>query len=733
MNIVILIQSSNDPKYAPCVEVLRRTWASINVPGIEVLFYFGVRDDMPHPPPDGQLLLGDTLICDTPDVHYMSAGKFVEVRTPKYVMAVDYVLREMDVDYIYRCNCTCYVDQEKLHRYMLNRPKSGCYAGTHGCYENRIHFVSGCDMVVSRDIARKIVRDRAALDPDLIDDVAFGKLVTDRYIKPEEIHEPHPLLFYTEVVEEHQRIVQDHPGVFHYKFSATTMDALVRFHERLEADRARRAAHLNTVIKTVSVSMRERVQCVGAPFRVEWSSNSNRKPELFEWTGDPSQATVDTTVYIDTGIPKGLDHPGRKIAWFIESQVMSDENRLTQFLRTNLAAVSEAYDVILVTDRSLCDLHPKIVYHPAGSNLPSIAREQYDLHPKNKLCSMFSSTKECTNGHMLRQHWEKKLRGKVDLYGGFGGSPRIDDDSINPDKRGGLFPYMFNIAIENCKVDTYYTVKLTDCFATGTVPVYWGSARVGEIFDSNGIIFLNGDFDLADLSKDRYLEMLPAIRNNLEIVSRLEGSDDLLFRRYISRRPEHAARRMQFSEKLISITLNASTIPHGPHLLWIFALFDETEQEVFRHDIYDKDVLERRTDQIIVCIKDEQLRRNIVKALIWPMLADGTFLDRHEYVIEYDPVSGRIAPRTPSFDLRTEGYERRDDYKCWVFALLNGHGEEIFRGDIYDPAILGLETRRYTITDQKILLAGPVQYVLWPLLRDGTFLERRQESIKWVK
>ena len=90
------------------------------------------------------------------------------------------------------------------------------------------------------------------------------------------------------------------------------------------------------------------------------------------------------------------------------------------------------------------------------------------------------------------------------------------------------------------------------------------------------------------------------------------------------------------------------------------------------------------------------------------------------------------ASRKRSFILNTEGIAPRDDYKVWVFALLNAEGEEICRDDIHEDAIISLRRNIYTVSDAEVLAQGPAQYVLWPLLQDGTFLERRQEWIQWL-
>lgn len=548
MKIAILIQSSNDPKYAACVDALRPTWPSVRVPGVETLFYYGRRDDRPRPPPGGQLRLGDELICDTPDVHYMSDGKLVEVRTPKFVMALEYLLREREVDYIYRCNCTCYVDQEKLQRYLLDQPREHFYAGPIGRFDDRVTFVSGCDMMLSRDVAEQIVQEQERLDPALIDDVAFGKLITEHYLPPEAIHAHHPLLIYS-TLEESERVELEGSAAFHYKFNAVSMDALDRFHRRHLERQPRQGARLGDDAPAPGrgpavgrgTTERQRVLCVGAPFRTEWSSNSTRKPQRFDWTGDPARATVDTVVYCDYAIKQGLEEArregggakGRRIAWLCESPAIQEHFGIAPYLRANLDALLEAYEVILTSDLSMCALHPRVRYHPAAANLPWIPVEQYGLHPKSRLCSMFASHKRMTEGHALRGRWAERLKGRVDLFGGSAGSERIGGDAIHPDKSTGLLPYRFNIAMENGRIDTYYSEKLTDCFATGTVPVYWGPSGVADLFDPDGIIFMTETFDIAGLSEERYHAMLPAIRDNLEIVRTLEGTDDLLFTRYI--------------------------------------------------------------------------------------------------------------------------------------------------------------------------------------------------------
>ena len=272
---------------------------------------------------------------------------------------------------------------------------------------------------------------------------------------------------------------------------------------------------------------------IGWTFAPNHSSNSVRQPKLFDWTDNRDHATVPLTVCIGHGIKEGLELPGTKIAWLIESPAIAQMQRLDDFVRGNLDQVLEAYDIILSPDREFCELDPKIEYHPAGSNLPWIHEKHYRIYPKRKLCSMFASSKLMVDGHHVRHNYAKKFKDRLDLYGGAYGSPQIGSEGRPPDKRDGLVPYMFSVAMENCQVSFYYTEKLTDCFVTGTVPIYWGSADIGEIFDEKGIITLDDDFDLNMLTPDLYQSMMPHIKNNFEIAKNLEGSDDFLFRKFI--------------------------------------------------------------------------------------------------------------------------------------------------------------------------------------------------------
>jgi hypothetical protein len=140
---------------------------------------------------------------------------------------------------------------------------------------------------------------------------------------------------------------------------------------------------------------------------------------------------------------------------------------------------------------------------------------------------MVASPKRYSFGHALRHTVAEQLKDTIDLYGGVMGSKRIGKTIW--DKSESLNDYMFQIVIENDKYSTYYTEKLTDCFATGTIPVYWVTPTVNELFNPDGIIELYPGFDMKQLTPELYYSKFQAVQDNFNRVKDLMSADDQLF------------------------------------------------------------------------------------------------------------------------------------------------------------------------------------------------------------
>ena len=270
----------------------------------------------------------------------------------------------------------------------------------------------------------------------------------------------------------------------------------------------------------------KKMQAIGAPFLIEHSSCSDLKPKNFDWTNEE----FPVKVFVDSAISTGMAYqkkPGeRKVAWVCESRAIFHLMHFPRDLwETDFIKICDSYDLLVTSEKDWVGKHPNVRYCPAGSNLPWAKEQQ--IFNKTKLISMVASPKRYSFGHALRHTVAEQLKDTIDLYGGVMGSKRIGKTIW--DKSESLNDYMFQIVIENDKYSTYYTEKLTDCFATGTIPVYWGTPTVNELFNSDGIIELYPGFDMKQLTPELYYSKLQAVQDNFNRVKDLMSADDQLF------------------------------------------------------------------------------------------------------------------------------------------------------------------------------------------------------------
>lgn len=123
--------------------------------------------------------------------------------------------------------------------------------------------------------------------------------------------------------------------------------------------------------------------------------------------------------------------------------------------------------------------------------------------PKTKGISMVSSDKECCELHKVRKDLALQFdRGdKVDCFGTFRGNPADYADTHESHAE-----YRFAIVIENYIDDYWYTEKILNCFSTKTVPIYYGARKIGELFNSDGIIEVKNWQDIPEIVEKLNIE-----------------------------------------------------------------------------------------------------------------------------------------------------------------------------------------------------------------------------------
>jgi len=295
-----------------------------------------------------------------------------------------------------------------------------------------------------------------------------------------------------------------------------------------------------------------KIKGVGIPFSIHQSSCSNRTPKNFEWTKDDAEIEVWMDMQILTGVMKPRSHKGvKKYAWICESRAIIPGLYQPFLFPELLDEIVNAYDGIFTCDRELVDKHEKIHFCYAGSNLPWISEKEYKIHEKSKGCSFLASSKKMTEAHDFRHslydNFKVRIKGSeiVWLFGSITGKSIgyqknchiKNSEGVAPwhDKTDALKDFRFSIVAENDQYDDYFTEKLTDCFATGTVPLYYGTKNIGKYFNMEGIIEIPNDVAIVDfivtnrLTSDLYYGKMDAIKDNFERVKNMQSADDMMF------------------------------------------------------------------------------------------------------------------------------------------------------------------------------------------------------------
>jgi len=246
-----------------------------------------------------------------------------------------------------------------------------------------------------------------------------------------------------------------------------------------------------------------------------------QKSKYIQWDRNIVNGSEDLVVYTDYSMHRVNSNVKNKIGWLLESPIITQNEH--NWIKNNF----NRFDTILTNNKDLLDLNEKFKFQPTGGCW--IKPEDQKIYIKSKLVSIIASSKNWTDGHKLRQSIIQKKLKDLDVFGR-GHSP-IDY------KLKGLSEYRFSIAIENTKKDYYFSEKLIDCFATGTIPIYWGCPSISDFFNSDGIIAFNNLSELYEimskLTPELYESKINAVEDNLKRSKEYIIAEDYMYEKYI--------------------------------------------------------------------------------------------------------------------------------------------------------------------------------------------------------
>lgn len=231
--------------------------------------------------------------------------------------------------------------------------------------------------------------------------------------------------------------------------------------------------------------------------------------EQMEWDG----ITLFTDGLINSPLVDAVRSPS-KVGWLREPKCLQSE--VYEQALDNL----HKFDFILTYFKPLLN-HPsgKFRLCPyAGVWLP---QSEWGLRPKTKRISMLFGAKRATRGHQIRHEIAEALgdRYGVDYYGARGTPVNYGWET----KLQVLKDYQYSIVVETCYEENLFSEILLDCFAVGTIPLFWGCPNIGDYFEELGILSFESVQQLESLIREldehMYDYLLTFARENLRRVA----------------------------------------------------------------------------------------------------------------------------------------------------------------------------------------------------------------------
>lgn len=262
---------------------------------------------------------------------------------------------------------------------------------------------------------------------------------------------------------------------------------------------------------------RVKINMIGGGFQHSVSTN-DMEPKFVEWVKGSGLAPI--SIYIDNGLHLPMKLETKNYGWLCESKTIIPH--LYDWCANNIEVLKNKYIKVFTHDVELAKLSD--IFQITQCSAKSYFKHG-EMYPKNKLVSMIASNKTMCAEHLYRQQMIQKFSGKCDHFGR--GHRPIEN------KEDGLKDYCFSIVMENATYPNMFTEKITDCFMTGTIPIYYGISNIGDYFDTNGIITLNDDFKIEDLSFELYQSKIESVERNLQLAIDLLVAEDYIYKNFI--------------------------------------------------------------------------------------------------------------------------------------------------------------------------------------------------------
>lgn len=252
-----------------------------------------------------------------------------------------------------------------------------------------------------------------------------------------------------------------------------------------------------------------------------YTFTGSKKPRSISYVKDcaaNSGISIFTDDYLESEVILGDTAPF-KVIFLVESRIL----RPKPYQRVK--EVAHLVDLIITHDMEVVDSFENAMFVPYGGSWAT-EEEIFKHWDKEKLISCIASRNTDTEGHLLRHFliYVFSFKHKWDLWGK--GYKKFSS------KADPLATYMYTVAVQNGRYNTYFTEILTDPFLFRTIPIFWGAPDVHKIFDMRGFYSFQNEAELQEIlekiSPEDYESKKEFIEINYRIALSMRNSDELL-------------------------------------------------------------------------------------------------------------------------------------------------------------------------------------------------------------
>lgn len=233
---------------------------------------------------------------------------------------------------------------------------------------------------------------------------------------------------------------------------------------------------------------------------------SKTKLNNFEFTNDINKANV----LLEAGNPNENIHNFKK--WIYKINFVGEPS-LPQYSK---------YDIVLTSINNInniVDLPLSVSYIHCNNFWPFLFNRPKITSIPKKFCIFIVSNPKCEMRNNLFKIINKYK--KIDSMGSYCNNIgyQIQYPYWSQEYFNIIGQYKFIICCENTKMETYSTEKIVNPYLSGTIPIYWGSENIKNIFNIETMLFLEDETEksitkllknVIDIDNDeqKYLEFI---------------------------------------------------------------------------------------------------------------------------------------------------------------------------------------------------------------------------------